>query len=49
MTIEAEDTEMDGLRRGVTRCMKMNISLEAVCEDVWRREGRVQRSKDEHE
>ena len=26
----------DEWRRRVTRCMKMNISLEGVCEDVWR-------------
>jgi len=26
----------DECRRRVTRCMKMNIGLEGVCEDVWR-------------
>jgi hypothetical protein len=35
---------MDGWRRRVTRCMKMNISLEAVCEDVWRKRGKIRKS-----
>jgi hypothetical protein len=25
------------MEKKVTRCMKMNISLEAVCEDEWRK------------
>jgi hypothetical protein len=31
---------------GEERCMKMNISLEAVCEDVWRKEKNEEECKE---